>query len=86
MMNFFTPSNLFSSPFFYILVLADLLLRGLALYKSARKDQRVWFVALLIINSMGLLPLIYLLVNKEIVFPATAKAAPAKKSSRRGKK
>jgi len=47
-----------------MVVIADLVLRGIALYKSARKGQTAWFVALLIINSMGILPIIYLLINK----------------------
>lgn len=43
----------------------DLILRGFALWKSAKKDQNVWFVALLIVNSMGILPLIYLILNRD---------------------
>lgn len=46
-------------------VLLDLILRGFALWKSARKDQNIWFIALLIVNSMGILPLIYLVLNKD---------------------
>lgn len=43
----------------------DLVLKGFALYKSARKGQNIWFVALLVVNSMGILPLIYLLLNRD---------------------
>lgn len=43
----------------------DLVLRGFALWKSARKDQNVWFIALLVVNSMGILPLIYLILNRD---------------------
>ncbi len=46
--------------FFIILLVIDLTLRGISLWKSARKDQKYWFVALLVINSLGILPLIYL--------------------------
>lgn len=70
-----SPAN---RPFFYFLLIADLVLRGVALYKSARKDQKVWFVALLIVNSAGLLPLAYLLLEK--------RGVGAKKSTRRRKK
>ncbi len=45
-------------------VILDLILRGFALWKSARNNQNVWFISLLIINSMGILPLIYLLLNR----------------------
>lgn len=46
-------------------VLFDLILRGFALWKAARKDQNVWFIALLVVNSMGILPLIYLVLNRD---------------------
>ena len=49
---------------FYPLLLWDLVLRGLALWKSAQKNQKYWFVALLVVNSVGILPLIYLVVEK----------------------
>ena len=43
----------------------DLILRGFALWRSARKNQNVWFIALLVVNSMGILPLIYLVLNRD---------------------
>lgn len=43
----------------------DLVLRGFALWKSAKKDQNIWFIALLLVNSMGILPLIYLVLNRD---------------------
>ena len=46
-------------------VLFDLILRGFALWKSAKKDQNIWFIALLVVNSMGILPLIYLVLNRD---------------------
>jgi hypothetical protein len=52
-------------------MLLELVLKGFALWKSAKKDQNVWFVALLVVNSMGILPLIYLVLNRD------PKAAPA---------
>lgn len=42
----------------------DLVWKGLALWKSAGKKQKYWFMALLVINSMGILPIIYLLIDK----------------------
>ena len=75
---FSSPAN---QPFIIILMVADLILRGLALYKSARKEQKVWFVALLIVNSVGILPLIYLLLEKRGLTKVSHKK-PAKKSKR----
>jgi len=56
-------------PFIYVLLIADLVLRGFALYKSAQKEQKIWFIALLIVNSLGVLPLIYLLTHKGVTKP-----------------
>lgn len=47
------------------LMIFDLILRGFALWKSARKDQNIWFIALLVVNSMGILPIIYLVLNRD---------------------
>ena len=71
-------------PFLFIVWAADLALRGIALYKSARKGQNIWFVALLLINSMGILPIIYFVLQKDIVFNRTPKAV-TKKTNRKGK-
>jgi len=45
----------------FILVFWDLFWRGMALWKAGRANQNVWFIALLIINTAGILPIIYLL-------------------------
>ncbi len=46
-------------------MILDLILRGISLWRSAKKGQNVWFIALLVVNSMGILPLIYLILNRE---------------------
>ena len=47
-----------------LLVVWDLVWRGLALWGSARRSQTAWFVCLLIFNTLGVLPIIYLLLNR----------------------
>lgn len=42
------------------LVVFDLIAKGFALWKAGRNNHVYWFVALLFINSLGILPLIYL--------------------------
>lgn len=46
-------------------VLLDLVLKGFALWRAGRRGQPWWFVALLLINSLGILPGIYLLTHAE---------------------
>ena len=62
------------TPIVILLVLSDLILRGVALFKSAQKGQKVWFVFLLIVNSLGILPIVYLLINKDIRLTKTVMA------------
>ena len=43
----------------------ELAWKGFALWKASRKDQKAWFVALLVLNTAGIFPIIYLLTHKE---------------------
>ena len=57
--------SIINNPYIWTpLLLLDLVLRGLALWKSSRKGEKYWFVALLVVNSVGILPLVYLLIQK----------------------
>lgn len=50
-----------TNPFFYIIVIWSLIWKGIALWHAARNEQRAWFIALLLINTIGILEIIYLL-------------------------
>ncbi|MDR0333013.1 MAG: DUF5652 family protein [Dysgonamonadaceae bacterium] len=63
LVNFFTTVA-WAIPVLIILGVIDLILRGIALWHSARRGQTVWFVFLFIISSVGILPIIYLLINR----------------------
>ncbi len=43
------------------LVLWDIVWKGIALFRAAKNDQKGWFIALLILHTAGILPIIYLL-------------------------
>jgi len=34
--------------------------KGVALWKAARRNEKIWFVALLILNTLGILEIIYI--------------------------
>ena len=48
-------------PFFLIAALWTIVLKGFALWYAARGSQKWWFVALLIVNTLGILEIIYLI-------------------------
>ncbi len=47
-------------PVITVLLLWMLVIKGIALWKAARNGHKVWFVALLVINSVGILELMYI--------------------------
>lgn len=49
-----------------LVVVWDLVWKGIALWKASNRSQVVWFVSLLVINSAGIVPIIYLLINWDI--------------------
>lgn len=42
------------------LTILELVLKGLSLWRAAQEKQLYWFVAILILNTFGILPAIYL--------------------------
>ena len=46
----------------FIIFLWSLLWKGLALWKAARNGSKAWYIALLIINTIGILEILYIYV------------------------
>ena len=57
-----------AAPFIVILVLWSVLWKGLALWHSARRGEWVWFLILLVVNTLGILEIIYLFVVAKLKF------------------
>ncbi len=62
---FFESHYPFATHLFPYLLLAltvwDLIWKGFGLWFSARNHQKFWFIAILILNTAGLLPIVYLI-------------------------
>jgi hypothetical protein len=43
--------------------------KGVALWKAARNNHQMWFVAILIIQSMGLFEILYIFLFSQIKLP-----------------
>jgi hypothetical protein len=65
--NLSSLRNLVASFTFIFLIIAviEVVLKGFAMWKAAKKDQKVWFWLILILNTMGILPLIYLIIYRD---------------------
>ncbi len=55
-----TRATFLASPVGILVLLWSILWKGIALWKAARRRQLVWYVALVIINTVGILPIIYI--------------------------
>lgn len=51
-------------PILIIFLLFDGLFKAIALWKSARNNHLVWFVCIVIFNTAGILPIVYLLIQR----------------------
>ena len=61
-----------------ILIIWSVIWKGIALWKCGRQNQLTWFVVLLILNTGGILPIIYLLF-----FQKSKKTAKVKKKKKK---
>lgn len=48
--------------FFILALIWSVLWKGLALWRSAKRDDMWWFIAFLFLNTLGILEIIYLFV------------------------
>ena len=56
------PEQLFGLAIFAI---ALVILKGFALYKAARLKEQVWFWVILLLNTAGILPAVYLYIKRK---------------------
>lgn len=71
----FDPSKFILFPLMVPLALWSLFWKGLALWRAAQNKQKGWFIALLVINTAGILEIVYLLFFST---PRSIKAAGKK--------
>jgi len=62
-LNLLTPSNVvLINVIFIILIFWSLLWKGIALWKAAKNNSKLWFVVLLVVNTLGILEILYIFV------------------------
>jgi hypothetical protein len=75
---FFGDSGLWPH-FIWPILLWSIIWKGLALWRAARDVQKPWFIAILILNTVGILEIIYLLFFAKEKLVLTTKKSPKKK-------
>lgn len=54
-------------PVIIIIAIWDSVWKIIALWKSARNNHLSWFICIALINTMGILPIVYILMNRKKV-------------------
>lgn len=49
-----------SMPILIFAAVYELFWKGIGLWKAAKNDQKGWFLAMLVMNTVGILPLFYI--------------------------
>lgn len=48
-----------------LIVIWDIIWKMIAMWRAAHNKQLIWFIVLAVINTVGILPIIYLLMNRK---------------------
>ena len=52
-------------PVIVVLALFDAVMKVIAMWKSARNNHLAWFVCIAVFNTIGILPIVYLVLHKQ---------------------
>lgn len=56
-------TSILQNPLLLVLIIIwSLTWKGLALWKAGQQQDKVWFVVLLVLNTIGILPILYLYI------------------------
>ncbi|MDP2651585.1 MAG: DUF5652 family protein [bacterium] len=78
----FTPElALIFVPIILVVVLWTVILKGYSLWYAARNGQKHWFIALLVINTLGILEIVYLIWYRPKSSTKENESAPVHTSS-----
>jgi hypothetical protein len=49
---------------FVVLAVWEMVWKGFALWKAAKNNHLAWYVCIMIFNTIGILPIVYILLNR----------------------
>lgn len=55
----------YNNPIFYLIIIWSLIWKGIALWHAGGNRQLAWFIVLLVVNTVGILEIIYLIFFRE---------------------
>jgi len=66
-----------------VVITWSLFWKGLAMWKAARKNSPIWFVALIVINTVGIFEILYIYLFSEVKFDDLKSEKTKKKTSKK---
>jgi len=60
--------------------------KAVAAWKAARKGHLIWFVAFFVVNTLGILPIIYIFIFQKMNFGKRSAKKVSKKKSKKSPK
>ncbi len=48
-----------------ILAVWEIIWKAIGLWHAARKDDKLWFIIILVVNLVGIIPIVYLAMNTD---------------------
>lgn len=68
------PDSLANLPIWIIIVVSvlalfDAVMKVIAMWRSARNNHLVWFIFIAIFNTVGILPIVYLVLHRKKEIP-----------------
>jgi hypothetical protein len=51
-------------PVLLVLVLWEMIWKIIAMWKAARNNHLAWYICIAVINTVGILPIVYLLIHR----------------------
>ena len=52
-------------PLLIFLVIWELLWKIIAMWKAARNNEMAWFICIALINTLGILPIVYIIMDRK---------------------
>ena len=74
-------ANLLGMPLYLLVILLvwSVLWKAIALWKAARRKHAAWFIVLLVVNTMGLLEILYIFLFSDLFKKSATKKVAKKK-------
>jgi len=48
-----------------VLIIWEMIWKIIAMWKSARNNQLTWFICIAVLNTIGILPIVYLMMHRK---------------------